>query len=215
MTNINKQVWDYIDRRGEVKKLFLEGLLNISALARKIAEENNLENNVDAVISAIRRYEVKKEKKDNHEKVYDLLKKAKISTKTKLASLLVRRTDETERKVSLIYSKISFNRESTLRIFEISNYIKIITDQEFLKEIMAIFDKGIESVEKNLGELTVNYGNDITKIPGVFITLANEMAMNEISIIDSMICHWEHIIIVKEENLEKAFGVVINLTKMT
>ncbi len=213
MTNINKVVWDYIDRRGEVKKLFLEGLLNISALARKIATENNLENNVDAVISAIRRYEIKKEKKEKHEKVYDLLKKAKISTKTKLASILVRRTDESERKVSLIYSKISFKRESTLRLFEISNYIKIIADQEFLNEIMVIFDKEIESVEKNLGELTVNYGNDITKTPGVFVTLANEMAMNEISIIDSMICHWEHIIIVKEANLEKAFGIVMNLTK--
>ncbi len=87
-------------------------------------------------------------------------------------------------------------------------------DDEFLGEVRAAFQKGdVERVEKNLGELTINYRDDITEIPGVFARLANEMAMNDISIIDSMICHWEHIVIVKEENLERALRVIINLTK--
>ena len=214
MTNIAKTVWKYIDNRIEIQKALLEGLINTSSLARKIVEDEHLEKNIDAVLSAIRRYEFKIEKKDQFLKLNQLLKKAKISTKTKLSSILIKRNDETENKVGLIYSKIDLKRETTLRIFEVTNYIKIIMDDELYNPIKALFnDKHIENIEKNLGELTINYRDNITKIPGVFARIANEMGINELSIVDSIICHWEHIIIVKEEDLEKAFSIVINLTK--
>jgi hypothetical protein len=214
MTNINKLTWDYIENNIEIKKTLLAGLVNISALARQIAKENHIEKNIDAIISAVRRFEGKPEVKNRYMQLYALLKKAKISTKTKLASILVKRNDETEKKVGAIYSKIALRRESTLRIFEVSNYIKIIMDDDFFEDVKKIFTaKEIEAVEKNLGELTINYMDDITKIPGVFATLANEMALNGVSIIDSMICHWEHILIVKEDALEKAFAVVLHLTR--
>lgn len=214
MTNINKEVWDYLDQRIEIRKTLVEGLVNISGLARKISRELGLEKNIDAVISAIRRYEGKKEKKKEYEGFYALLKKAKISTKTKLASLLVKRNDETEKKIGLIYTKVGWKRDSTLRIFEVTNYIKIIVDEEKLKEVKEVFSgQEVEEVEKSLGELAINYQDDITKIPGVFATLSNELAMNEISIVDSMICHWEHIVVVKEKDLERTFTVIFNLTK--
>jgi hypothetical protein len=92
--------------------------------------------------------------------------------------------------------------------------IKIITDNDLLSEIKGLFTSvEIEGVEKNLGEMTINYKEDITKIPGVFAAMSNELAMNDISIIDSMICHWEHIVITNERDLEKAFSVVHNLTR--
>jgi hypothetical protein len=99
MTNINKLVWAYIDSRTEIQKTLLAGLVNVSALARRIAKEEMLERNIDAIISAIRRYEGKPGKKKEHARFYDLLKKAKISTKTKLASVLLKRNDATEKKV--------------------------------------------------------------------------------------------------------------------
>ncbi len=216
MTNINKVTWEYIDNRTEIKKTLLSGLINISALARQIAKEKNLLSNIDAIISAIRRYESKIDKKEYYTKLYSLLKKAKISTKTKLASILIKRNDQTGKKASTIYSKVAMHRDSTLRIFEVTNYIKIIMDDQYFKEIKSFFSANeIENEEKNLGELTINYRDDITRIPGLFATLSNEMAMNDISLIDSMICHWEHIIIVQEENIEKAFKVILNLTKKT
>lgn len=214
MTNIQRLVWDYIDNRIEIQKTLLANLLNISSLARTIAKEYQLQDNIDAIISAIRRYEAKETKKEYYSKLNKLLKKAKILTKTKLASLLIKRNDNTELKISDIYKKVELNRDSTLRIFEVTNYIKIIIDDEKLTDVKRIFNKtDIHKVETNLGELTINYRDDITKIPGVFGRIANEMAMNNISIIDSMICQWEHIIIVEEKYLEKAFSVVLNITK--
>ncbi|MBN1156871.1 hypothetical protein JXA85_04590 [Candidatus Woesearchaeota archaeon] len=214
MTNINSKVWRYVDNKIEIKKTLLEGLVNVSALARKIAQEEKLEGNIDAIISAIRRYETKTEKKDEHIRFSKLIRKAKLSTKTRLGSVLVRRTDETERKVSTIYSRLKMKRDSTLRIFEVINYIKIIIDDSLLESVAGMFSSpDIEKIEKNLGELTIDYSDDITKISGVFARISNELAVNEISIIDSMICQWEHLIIVKENDLEKAFTVIFSLTK--
>ncbi len=214
MTNINSKVWRYIDNRIEVKKTLFDGLVNISALARKIAHEEKLEGNIDAIISAIRRYETKTEKKEEHARFSRLIKKAKLSTKTKLSSVLVRRNDETERKVSTIYSKLKMKRDSTLRIFEVINYIKIIVDENLVENVAGMFSgSDVEKIEKNLGELTIDYSDDITRISGVFARISNELAVNEISIIDSMICQWEHLIIVRENDLEKAFTVIFSLTK--
>ena len=79
---------------------------------------------------------------------------------------------------------------------------------------MKLFNpKEIETTEKNLSEIAINYRDDITKIPGLFATIANELALNEVSIIDSMICHWEHIIVAKEKDLEGALKVILNLIK--
>ncbi len=215
MTNINRWAWDYIDHHIEIKKLLIEDLVNVSALARKIAREHHLEQNIDAIISAIRRYEGKKEIKKEFHQLYELLRRAKISTKTKLVSILVRRTDETEKKVASMYPRITFRRDAILRTFEITNHIKIVVDAEYLTPVKDLFmPKEIEHIEKNLGELAINYSDDITKISGLFVLLCNELALHDISIIDSMICHWEHIIIFKEEDLERAFQVIFQLTKM-
>ncbi len=214
MTNINSIVWNYIDGRTEIKKTLLARLINASALARKIAEDESLEGSMDAIMSAIRRYEGSREKASFYKRIYDLFGKARVSAKTRLASILVRKNDETRRKVESIYSGAGLRRDSTLRIFELTNYIKIIADEENLGQIRDMFSRGdIENVEKDLGEITINYNDDITKIPGVFALVSNEMALNDISIIDSMICHREHIILMGEESLEKALKITLNLAR--
>lgn len=213
MTNINKRVWDYIDARIEIRKAMARGLINASALAREIASREGMNESMDAIISAIRRYD-SKEKESHYKSIYDLLKKSKISSKTKLASILVRRNDETQKIARTLYSKVRLTRSSTLKILDVTNHIKINMDEELLPEIKSLFsDHDVEEVQKNLGEVVIAYADDITKIPGVFATLSNELAMNGISIIDSMICHREHFFVVRENDLEKAFGVVFSLTK--
>jgi hypothetical protein len=214
MKNIQKIVWDYIDRRIELQKVLMNGLMNTSALARRISKELNLAEHIDAIISSVRRYECKQDKKERHFKIYALLRKSRISTKTKLASILLKRNDTSEEQVASIYSKIKVRRDSVLRVFEVTNYIKIIIDEDLFRDVRDIFsDKDVEKIDRNLSEITINYRSDITKISGIFAAVANELAMNDISIIDSMICNWEHIIIVTEDDLQKTVATVMNLMR--
>ena len=213
MTNINNEVWRIIENDAAIKKNLLNNLINISALARKIAKEHSLENNLDAIISAIRRFETNKENKQTNLNIYSLLKKSKLSTRTKLASVLFKKNSEIRKKLASLYSKIDFEANETLRIFEVSKYIKIIIDEKNLLLINKIFiKKDIVEITKHLAELSIDYNIDITKTPGIFATLSNELSMNNISIVDSMICYSEHIIIVNEKQIKKAFNVVFDLS---
>jgi hypothetical protein len=214
MTNINKRVWDYIEHHVEIKKTLLNGLINNSALARKIGRSEGLSKNIDAVISAIRRYEAKLSIRKPYQDIYNHFSTSTVSTKTNLISVLILRNERIAKDIAGIYAKLQMTRSNTFRIFELSNFVKIIMDKELHASFSKLFPKkSVQAVEQNLGELTIYYSTDVTKISGVFAMLANEMAMHEVSIIDSMICHREHMIIVDEKDLQKAFSVVFKLIK--
>lgn len=212
MKNINKEVWRYLDNQLSVKKNLLEGIVNVRALAKKIIKELKMPGSLNAVISSIRRYSGEIEQKENIGEKYRLLQNARLSTKTKLASILLKKNETTRKKLAELYSSIDFQGGDVLRIFEVSKNIKIIFDEGMLETAKGLFNqKDIVNTEKHIGELNIAYPREITKTPGVFALLSNELAANNISIIDSMICHYEHIIIVQENDIQKAFNVIFGL----
>lgn len=213
MKNINKEVWRYLDNHTTIKKNLVDELINVRALAKKIIKDLLLNCSLNAVISAIRRYHIDLKEKEYLPEIYKLLTKSKFLTRTKLASILLQKNEIVRNKLANLYQKIDFHGGDTLRIFEVNKYIKIIIDEKTLEEAEKIFNKNeIVDLEKDLGEITITYNVDITKTPGVFALLSNELAANNISIIDSMICHSEHLIIVKEKDLPRSFNVLIELT---
>ncbi|MGV8086635.1 MAG: hypothetical protein ACP5N1_03320 [Candidatus Woesearchaeota archaeon] len=212
--NINLLVWSIIDSDIVIQKAMFEGLINTSALARKIAKENNLTDNIDAIISAIRRYDMKGIKKKSSDKIHFLLKNATLSTRTKLVSLLLQKKDETRQKITELYSSIDHTGGEIIRIFEVAKYIKIIIDEKNISKAKKLFSHEITvDINTKLSELSIDYNEDITKIPGLFATIANELSINDISIVDSMICHREHILITSENDLQKTFNIVFSLLK--
>lgn len=213
MKNINKEVWRYLDNHTTIKKNLADELINVRALAKKIITDLSLNCSLNAVISGIRRYHIDLKEKEYLPEIYKLLTKAKLLTRTKLASILLKKNETVRSKLASLYQKIDFHGGDTLRIFEVNKYIKIIIDEKTLEEAEKIFNKNeIVDMETDLGEITITYNVDITKTPGVFALLSNELAANNISIIDSMICHSEHLVIVKERDVQKAFAVVFSLT---
>ena len=99
MKNINKEVWRYIDNNMAIRKNLYDDIINVRALAKKIITDAGLTCSLNAVISAIRRYEGSVEGKDKVTGAYKLLRRAKLSTKTKLVSVLFRKDDQIRRKL--------------------------------------------------------------------------------------------------------------------
>ena len=211
--NINKEVWRYLDNHITIKKNLADELINVRALAKKIIHDLHLHGSLNSVISGIRRYNLDLKHKEHLPQVYALLKKAKLFSRTKLVSLLLKKNETIRNKLAKLYQEIDFQGGDTLRIFEVNKYIKIIIDEKTVEIAKGIFNKNeIVNIEKDLGELTIDYNTDITSTPGIFALIANEFAANNISIADSMICHSEHLIIVKEKELQKAFQTTFELT---
>lgn len=212
MAGIQTEVNRFIDNNLAIKKNLKDGLINIRALSRRILADSRLGCSIDAVISAIRRYDNKVESKKYSAAINRLLAHAKLASKTRLASVLIKKNSSTRNKLAHIFPGIDFEGGDTLRIFEVTKYIKLIIDDRALQSVNRLFAPGeVLLVEKGLGELAIVYDEDITKIPGLFATVSNELAMNDISIVDSMICYNEHIVIVNEPDIQRTFDVIFSL----
>ena len=99
VSNIREFIWKTIDTDISTKKNLSRGLINIRSLAKHIIETQKINASLDSVISAIRRYNFNPKKEEETHSVYYVLKQAKISTRTKMASLLLKRADEVKTKI--------------------------------------------------------------------------------------------------------------------
>ena len=85
-------------------------------------------------------------------------------------------------------------------------------DKKSFEKMCSTFGKkNILESDKNIGMLEMSYPDVLKRTPGVFSAIANELWENNISIIDALIISNEHIIVVKEKDLLKAFEIVYNL----
>lgn len=212
--NIREFVWKIIDTDISLKKDLLRGIVNIRSLAKYIIDTQKLNVSLDSVISAIRRYEKAPETKEEAHSVYDVLKHARISTITNMSSLLLKRTDEVKTKLGRPDKLMDFQGHETIRVLEGSQALTLIFDRKNFEKIKSIFTKNVLLEEnKKVGLIEIGYPRALKKTPGVFLIVYNELAENGISVIDSLMSSSEHIILVDEEKLLKAFEVIYGLCK--
>ena len=212
--NIREFVWKIIDTDISLKKDILRGIINVRSLAKYILSTQKIGTSLDAVISAIRRYDKSTENKGEIYSVYDMLKQARISTRTNMSSLLLKRTDEVKTKLGRPDKLIDFQGHETIRVLEGSQALTLIFDRKNFEKIKSFFTKAVVLEEnKGVGMIELTYPTILKKTPGVFLIIYNELAENGISIIDSLMSSTEHIILLEEEKLLKAFELIYNLCK--
>jgi hypothetical protein len=214
VSNIREFVWKIIETDIAVKKDLARDLVNVRALANYILHEHKLDISLDAIISAIRRYQVQPIKKVEVGKVYNLLKAARIGTVTKIASFTLKKNEYVHQRIGKLLPEVGDTSGEIMRVIEGSKIFKLIFDQKNFEKMQAVFGKdNIVSSNRKLGMLEIIYPEILEKTPGVFSIISNELGENDISIIDALICSNEHIIVVDEKDLLKAFDVIFNLCK--
>ena len=214
VSNIREFVWKIIDTDISLKKDLSRDIINIRSLAKHIINTQKINASIDAVISAIRRYEKAPEKKEESYSVYNVLKQARISTKTKMSSLLLKRTDEVKTMLGRPEKMLDFQSHEIIRVLEGSEALTIVFDRKNFEKIKSFFpSKAILEENKKVGMIEINYPKILKKTPGVFSIIYNELAENNISIIDALISSNEHILIIDEGKLLKAFELIYSLCK--
>lgn len=212
--NIHSFVWKVIDTDVSLKKEIARDLINVRKLAKYIIKTQKIDASLDSVISAIRRYKASAIKKEEHLSAYEMLKQAKLSIRTQMVSLELKRTDEVKTQLGRPDKLVEYQEHDTVRVLEGSNTVTLVFDKKNSDKVINHFaKKNILNVIKNVGMLELSYPKDLEKTPGVFFIIANELAQNDISIIDALISSSEHIMIVDEKDVVKAFDLIYSLIK--
>ncbi len=210
--NIREFVWHIINTDMSIKRDLARDILNTRSLAKYIIKTHKLESSLDAVISAIRRFNVELIAKEDNKSAYNILKQARMNIKNKMSSILVKRTDGVKTILGRPDRIFDYQGHEIVRIIEGKEVLTLIFDRRNYEKVLSLFPKKvIIKTNKKVGMIELNYPLALERTPGVFSIISGEFAQNNISIIDAVISSSEHIIVIEEEHMLKAIELMYKL----
>jgi aspartokinase len=214
MTNTTKEVQRFLDQDISIKRDLKRNLINRRALALYISKGLNLHGTIDAVMSAIRRYECEIEDVDRYAKAGKLIKDSKISTKTGISIIALVKDTSVQEQLPKLFSVIHYARGEVLRIIQAEESIKVIVDGKNVSKVVDIFNKNsVIRLEHNLGEINMKLGSISAKVPGVLAILDTELANNNINIVETISCVPEVLWFIHQKDLLKAHHTFLGLVE--
>lgn len=210
--NISDKVGSFLDNDFVIRKCLFRNILSLRALSRHIIKRLDLkEGNMDAVISAIRRYK-KTGKEESGEKLRKLFSRIAIKTRSNIADIRVQKNKRSVEGISRLNSVVDIEKGEIIRIIQAEQSITIILDEKNLDKFHSIFSKpGCISLDKDLVEINLQFTEEAQNIRGIVALVTSSLNAEDINIVEVMSSAPELLIIIKKEDLLKALNVVENL----
>ena len=190
---ISKQVKTYIQRKPYILEAIEQGIVNYSALARKICIELNLAKK-DAVKASLIRIEdkYKKSKRKTQQKVIEILKKAHFSVQNKIAAL--------HHSTYVDIKSIAYSKTPSGHMF-------------FLDEKVARSSR-FQKIDYDLEIIHIKCSKEIETTPGAMAFILSSLASDGINILHVISCREDTFIVVKEYDAPLAFKVLAQRLRM-
>jgi len=207
--NLTKTTEQYIQEHPSIKDCLRKGMINYSALTRKIAEEKNLDlkKNFDAILIACRRYYSKiKKEAVLEDKILDLLKRSKLEVKNKIIVTVIEKDIYFNHLLEL--QKTIKNKAEVFHVIEGSSTITLITAEEFKGDIKKLFKNKIIKITENLAEVNLKSNEELENTPGVVSYLTSLLSENGINIIETMSTWTDTLFVIGEEDIAKVMVVL-------
>ena len=184
---------------------------NISALARimkpQIDQMLSKNTSIESIITALKRsrYEYDVRQKP----ISSILAASTITVNTDVAKVSARKSKKTIEKVAkaMIQGIGNF-----ISISESIMSITLVFDDLLLQDVKVMFaSDDILEIENGLAAIIVQSPEDIIKTPGCAIAFYNQLARRHINIEDTVSCYTDTIVLVKMEQVGKAFNALTDL----
>ncbi|MCH8067258.1 MAG: hypothetical protein IIC69_01625 [Nanoarchaeota archaeon] len=207
--NLNLLLQNFLNKNPDIRESRNKGLVNRRALAKYIIEKESLDKNrFEALVTTLRRFELKPETLE----YLDVVKELKVSTKDKISIVYLEKSDEVLKNILKVVNLVNFNKSETLKIVLGSLSIKLFIDEFNVKKTENIFsDKDIIATYKNISELNLIFPDKASKMKGVIAYITTELSINNINIVEIITGKPELIIYVKESELLKAYETINRL----
>ncbi len=209
MASVNNVIWRLIAEDASIQKDLNRGLINVRGLARYMIDKHHLKVSMDAVISAIRRYETERIFEDHNREIDVVFQSAIIMTKNHVACITM--NDNEFKKICSDFVGENILKEN-FRLIKSKELIKLFINQKDLERKLVLFNKdNIISVVENLAEIRVMTHTKAAETIGVLARLSNEIALHDVSIYDIIWAVPEFLIYVKSDDLVRAHKAVLGL----
>lgn len=184
---------------------------NISALARIIRPQIDhmlgRDTSIESIITALKRS--KHDYNVQQKPIAAILAASTITVNTDVAKVSAKKSKKTIEKVAkaMIQSTGNF-----ISISESIMSITLVFDDLLLQDAKGMFaHDDILEIENSLAAIIVHSPEDIIKTPGCAIAFYNQLARRHINIEDTVSCYTDTIVLVKMEQVGKAFNALTDL----
>ncbi len=208
MDNINQTIWNLVRKDAAIQKDLQRKIINMRALAKHLIQKNQLSASLDAVISAIRRFQTRDEFREEDKKLLNVFKGSIISTKNNITCLsLSIPIVELCEKINLLKKNSQSYKMATGDM-----EAKIMIDTPKLEETKKLFTSDIiTKEERDLSEISVKLSEKALNTKGVLAKIAGEIALANINIKEIIICPPSFYIFVKQTDIVKAHESILKL----
>ena len=215
MTNIAEQVKVFLDNDFIIRKCLFRNIISFRALSRFIIKTLDLEEkNLDAIMSAIRRYK-KEEKIKSDIELKKLFSKISVKTRSSVVDICVKKSKKVLEQLNKINSIVDIEKGEVIRIIQAEESIRVILDEKNLDKFFNYFSKSdFTSVEKNLNEINLHFTFEASKTKGVISLISSSLNAEDINIVEIISCAPELLIFIRKEDLLKALNVINNLEEI-
>ncbi|MFH0868174.1 MAG: hypothetical protein V1831_02590 [Candidatus Woesearchaeota archaeon] len=210
--NISNQIKTFLDNDFIIRKCLFKNIISLRALSRHIVKRLGLkEKNLDAVISAIRRYK-RIDKEESNDKLRRIFSEIKVITRSNIVDIRVQKNKRSAENISKINSIVDIEKGEIIRFIQAEQSITIIIDEKNLDKFYSIFSKtDCISIDKKLIEINLQFTEEAQDIKGIVSLVTSSLNAEGVNIVEIMSSAPELLIIIKKEELLKTLNVVNTL----
>ncbi len=206
-------VRDYIDTHPSIKDGMRMGIINLSALARKIMEEKGLKSE-EAALMACRRYELDPKSRINEEAILKVLRRSKLEIRTKVVTMTVRPSWHMYGKLEKVMSAMR-GREQNVHIIQGTAGVTVIMDGAVAKEVRDIVGEDeILKEAKDLVELIVTSPEVVEDVQGVVAFLSSSLSSKGINFVELISCFKDTMFVIEQADMMAAFDTLNQIISM-
>lgn len=204
--NINQRVWGVISKDYGLRRDIRRKIINIRALAKYIIDTYDLDAGLDAVISAIRRWETEEKIAEQAELVEKTFKKCSVFTKDHISCITIKSRAFPD------FVKNIKEIPGNFRLINSKKMTKIVINQDDIETVKDFFTpEHIIRIDEDLGELRLVFTDVPHEIVGLLAKITGELAVNDIALIECIVCFPEFLIYVDKKDLLNAHKTILEL----
>jgi hypothetical protein len=203
---------DYIDTHPSIKDCIKLGLVNYSALARRIMKDEEISNE-EAVLVASRRYGEELKWTINEARIREVMAISSLEVKTKISIITARNDWDVIIRLDSVIKKL-VDESSVMQVLQGTTSITVITEDSMLKTLETTIGKRhIIKSAPGLVQIAVKSPDTITDTYGVLAYLSSSLAAKGINAVEVMSCHTDTIFIVEERDFLAAIDALTRVVK--
>jgi len=210
MVTISRAVQKIVRQNPSLEIALAKDLLSYSKLARYMHTEveNELGRKVKdpAIIVSLKRMREKAERMYEPKKLFSA---DEITTNSNLMEITVVTSQNIPGIIQHIYELDGVRKGSIVNITQGNKQTTFIFSEKIEKEVRGLLqaERAVTEI-KDLSQISISFGKEVFETPGFLVYVLKELSWNNINIIEIISTYTEFAIIVKSDDLMKAYGIL-------